>query len=240
MTQSENINELLAALAEVQNELPTMPKSAQAYGYNYTDLDTITQTIKPILHEHGVAYMQSVGGTNEDCMTLTTRLFHKTGQFIEDTAALPKITNTKNNAAQTLGMSITYMRRYMLCAMLGITSDEDTDANAEQKPQGAAKSTPPKNNPPPQKPSLGFEPKGGETTPEEKKEISNLLTSKTADGKSVFTKGEMKAYSDKRKDYTAREVIDQIKTELQKRLAHANPADLAEQAAAEEPPADMY
>ena len=98
MTQSENINELLAALAEVQNELPTMPKSSQAYGYKYTDLDTITQTIKPILHNHGVAYMQSVGGTSETAMTLTTRLFHKTGQFVEDTAALPKIANTKNNA----------------------------------------------------------------------------------------------------------------------------------------------
>ena len=240
MTQSENINELLAALAEVQNELPTMPKSSQAYGYKYTDLDTITQTIKPILHNHGVAYMQSVGGTSETAMTLTTRLFHKTGQFVEDTAALPKIANTKNNAAQTLGMSITYMRRYMLCAMLGITSDEDVDANGNAEPKNSQpKNGTPQNGTGNKKPALGFEPKGGETTAEEKKEISNLLTSKTADGQPVFTKGEMKAYSDKRKDYTAREVIDQIKAELQKRLEPSSPADLAEQAA-EEPPADVW
>ena len=65
---------------------------------------------------------------------------------------------------------------------------------------------------------LAFEPKGGETTAEEKREIGNLLKSKYADGAPIFSKEEMKAYSDSRKDYTAREVIDAIKKELQIRL----------------------
>ena len=131
MIQTEDISDLIKALVEVQSELPTMPKSSQAYGYKYTDLDTITQTIKPILKKHGIGYMQSVGGTSADSMTLTTRIFNDKGQYIEDTAVLPTIASTKNNAAQTLGMSITYMRRYALCAMLGITSDEDVDANTD-------------------------------------------------------------------------------------------------------------
>lgn len=153
MRQSDTIDELLKELVEVQNELPTMPKSSQAYGYKYTDLDTIVQAIKPILHKHGIGYMQSVGGIEKDYMTLTTRIFNNKGQYIEDVAGLPSITSTKNNAAQTLGMSITYMRRYALCAMLGITSDEDVDANTDgagarqtgtaQKPP-ASKQTPPK------------------------------------------------------------------------------------------------
>lgn len=153
MIQTENISDLIKALVEVQSELPTMPKSSQAYGYKYTDLDTITQTIKPILKKHGIGYMQSVGGTSADSMTLTTRIFNDKGQYIEDTAVLPTIASTKNNAAQTLGMSITYMRRYALCAMFGITSDEDVDANtdgASTKTAGApkpptSKQTPPKN-----------------------------------------------------------------------------------------------
>ena len=61
---------------------------------------------------------------------------------------------------------------------------------------------------------LAFEPKGGETTPEEKKELGNLLASKDANGKPIFTRDEMKKYSDMRKDYTAREVIDIIKKDL--------------------------
>lgn len=68
---------------------------------------------------------------------------------------------------------------------------------------------------------LAFEPKGGETTAEEKKEIGNLLKSKYADGTPIFSKEEMKAYSDMRKERTAREVIDAIKAELQKRVTVA-------------------
>lgn len=221
MIQSDSIAELLAALAEVQGELPTMPKSSQAYGYKYTDLDTITQTIKPILGKHGIGYMQSVGGLTENALTLTTRIFSKKGEYIEDTAALPTITSTKNNAAQTLGMSITYMRRYALCAMLGITSDEDVDANINGTTQGSDKPTPPKQEARPKQPAkLAFEPKGGETTPEEKKELGNLLASKDANGKPIFTRYEMKKYSDMRKDCTAREVIDIIKKDL---IAKLNP-----------------
>lgn len=228
MLQSESIAELLAELADVQSELPTMPKSSQAYGYKYTDLDTITQTIKPILCKHGIGYMQSVGGLAENELTLTTRIFNKKGAYIEDTAALPIITSTKNNAAQTLGMSITYMRRYALCAMLGITSDEDVDANikgtlppqvevVKQAFNGEVLKPAPK---------LAFEPKGGETTPEEKKELGNLLASKDANGKPIFTRDEMKKYSDMRKDNTAREVIAHIKASIEARTAPAEPQDI--------------
>lgn len=65
---------------------------------------------------------------------------------------------------------------------------------------------------------LTFSPKGGATTPAEKKEIAFLLSSKGADGKAIFTKDEMKAYSDMRKDNTASELISIIKIELQNRI----------------------
>lgn len=221
MLQSDSITELLSALAEVQSELPTMPKSSQAYGYKYTDLDTITQTIKPILSKHGIGYIQSVGGLTENALTLTTRIFNKKGEYIEDTAALPTITSTKNNAAQTLGMSITYMRRYALCAMLGITSDEDVDANITgiEQTHKSNKPTLQKQEARPSQPAkFAFEPKGGETTPAEKKELGGLLSTKYPDGGAVFSKAEAKKYSDMRKDYTAREVIETIRRDLNARL----------------------
>src|SRR5574344_1141724 len=218
MLQSGSIAELLAAMADVQSELPTMPKSSQAYGYKYTDLDTITQTIKPILSKHGIGYMQSVGGLTENALTLTTRIFNKKGEYIEDTAALPTITSAKNNAAQTLGMSITYMRRYALCAMLGITSDEDVDANingtTQPVQQRGSAPQPPKKQPA----KFDFEPKGGETTAEEKKELGGLVATKYPDGGAEFSKEEAKKYSDMRKDFTAREVIETIKRDLNARL----------------------
>jgi hypothetical protein len=129
MRQSESIKNLLPALMDAQKEIPTMPKNAKAYGYNYTDLDTITSVIKPILARHNISYMQSVGMDDEGRSTLTTRIFSRDGEYIEDVTMLPVIQSAKNNSAQTMGMAITYVRRYALCAMLGITSDEDVDAN---------------------------------------------------------------------------------------------------------------
>jgi hypothetical protein len=129
MKQSESIKNLLPALMDAQKEIPTMPKNAKAYGYKYTDLDTITSVIKPILARHNISYMQSVGMDDEGRSTLTTRIFSRDGEYIEDVTTLPVIQSAKNNSAQTMGMAITYVRRYALCAMLGITSDEDVDAN---------------------------------------------------------------------------------------------------------------
>jgi hypothetical protein len=85
---------------------------------------------------------------------------------------------------------------------------------------------------------LAFEPKGGETTPEERKEIAALLNSKYTNGQPIFTKDEMKHYSDMRKDYTAREVIDAIKAELQKRVSPA-PQEPAQQSFEEMQPVEQ-
>ena len=210
MIQSENIKNLLATLAEVQNELPTMPKDADGYGYKYTTLDTITQTIKPILHKHGIGYMQSVGGVAASEMVLTTRIFNKEGEYIEDTAALPVIVSSKNNAAQTLGMSITYMRRYALCAMLGITSDEDVDADVNAKMIIQQK-----------KQTLNFEPKGGNSTPEEIARIKELTHALYANGQRIFSSDEINTYSSMRKDKTAKELIAFIENALRNRRSDA-------------------
>ena len=103
--------------------------------------------------------------------------------------------------------------------MLGVAADiyagrwDGTKYNDEPAtlPQPPA---PPKKQPA----KFDFEPKGGETTPAEKKEIGGLLASKYANGAPVFSKDEAKKYSAMRKDYTAGEVIDAIKKELQTRL----------------------
>lgn len=220
MIQSENITELLVALEAVQSELPTMPKNTPAYGYKYADLDTITQTIKPILHKHGIAYLQSISGSSQEQMTLTTRIFNTKGQYIEDTAALPIIISTKNNAAQTLGMSITYMRRYALCAMLGITSDEDVDANAEGKSQ-PQKQTPKQSTP--QAAPQGFTPKGGEATPDERKQLDSMFRAKHPNGHHVFTRDDIQAFSAMRKDKTASELIAIVYNEAVERCKNDEP-----------------
>ncbi len=221
MIQSENVTELLASLVELQSELPTMPKNKTAYTntyyYNYTDLDTIVQTVKPLLKKYNLAYMQSVGGLTANAITLTTRLFNSKGEYIEDTVVLPVIASQKNNSAQTLGMAITYMRRYTLCAMLGITSDEDVDAcNSEPKQEQKQE--------PKQKQEVKKEKvlKGGDGTEEQKARIKELCCAKYADGKPVFKQEEIRLYSSYRETkYTAQELIEFIENALRNRRADA-------------------
>lgn len=245
MIQSEEISELLAALVEVQSELQTIQKGETAqvnkFSYKYASLDAIAQEIKPILHNHGVAYMQSVGGLNTNSLTLTTRIFNNKGQYIEDTAALPPV-NGGSNAAQALGMSITYMRRYALSAMLGITSDEDTDGNGykttptqeNQQPTTSSKKTSKTKQPA----KLPFTPKGGESTPEEKARIKELCKAKYADGKRIFSNEEIKTYSGYRQTKTARELIAFIENALRNRRGDAPELPPAEPAPTAQPSAE--
>jgi len=211
MKQSEGARYLLAELVNMQAELPTIPKSSKAYGYMYADLDTIVQIIKPILAKHGIGYMQSVEMTESGGHTLLTRVFDKNGEYIESETTLPVIESSKNNSAQTLGMSITYMRRYTLCAMLGITSDEDVDANVPAQDNLPVPQK--QNGKKDEKPKL----KGGESTPEEKKIITELLIEKYEDNTPVFSKDEQDRYRKMREEFTAKELIEILMGEVARR-----------------------
>ena len=159
MEQSTEIKELLAALCNVQGEMPTMPKDKQGYSYRYTDFDTIVTTIKPLLKKNNIGFMQSLTMVGES-PAITTRMFSQSGQYIQDTVTLPKVEMKGTTAAQNMGASITYMKRYALCAMFGITADEDVDGVTQATQVAQSKQT-------------------GSTTSLEKKriELESLITS---------------------------------------------------------------
>ena len=110
--------------------------------------------------------------------------------------------------------------------MLGVAADiyagrwDGTKYNDEPATPPQPQSSPqqPPAQPKKQPAKFAFEPKGGETTPAEKKELGDLLSTKYPDGGAVFSKAEAKKYSDMRKDYTAREVIETIRRDLNARL----------------------
>lgn len=210
MKQSESISKLLSGLMDVQKEIPTMPKNAKAYGYKYTDLDTITSVIKPILARHDISYMQSVGMNEQGQNILTTRIFNRDGEYIEDSTILPIIQGTKNNSAQTLGMAITYMRRYALCAMFGITSDEDVDANTfnapqqQQAPQNVQNVTNAMNGTVTETRNIGVE-------------IKNLLESVDANGMAIFTETDKERFRAECKSKGLSAVLSDVQNELTRR-----------------------
>ena len=120
---------LFKSLAEFQQEVPTIHKATQGYGYTYADLPKIFEVINPLLKKHGLGFTQLINGTE-----LVTIVFHvETGETIESKTAIPQGVQLKGqNDFQVLGSAITYLRRYALSSILGIVSDKDTDAGGEQ------------------------------------------------------------------------------------------------------------
>lgn len=110
--------------------------------------------------------------------------------------------------------------------MLGVAADiyagrwDGTKYNDEPQTPPQPQSAPQQPPAPPKKQpaKFAFEPKGGETTPAEKKELGGLLSTKYPDGGAVFSKDEAKMFSNLRKEYTAREVIEAIRSALNARL----------------------
>ena len=206
MIKTDKTEAVLKAFCKAQSEFLTLPKDKKGYGYNYTNLDTVIAHIRPILTKHNLGFSQLLSAEN-----LTTLIIHaESGEYFGDTVTLPQITLAKTNEAQNLGASITYMKRYALCSILGISSDEDVDGNieahlrTEKKPEESGQSIKPQQ-------SLL---KGGDDTEAEKKEICTLLNSKYTDGSPIFDKTFAKSLSDLRKTMSAKEVILFLKNEI--------------------------
>jgi hypothetical protein len=126
--QSNDVNHLAAALVAFQAEMGTVPKESvnPFFKSTYADLAACVKAATPLATTHGIAVTQHIG-----MGYLTTRLWHASGQWIEEDAELAPI---KDHDPQAQGSAITYMRRYAYCAALGIVADKDDDGNAASKP----------------------------------------------------------------------------------------------------------
>jgi len=129
MTTSDNVKEIQSALIEARGEIENLFPGAKGYSYTYVPLEKVIDHLKGILPKHGLGYVQLPSGGSGDTVGLSTRIIHKSGEWVEDTATF-KITDLKGaNVSQASGSALSYFRRYALCAAFGITGDEDCDAD---------------------------------------------------------------------------------------------------------------
>lgn len=139
--EPQPLNELAAALAAFQAEMPTVPKKHTAtvksdkgnYSYTYAGLADISEAAMPLLAKHGLSFSALPGGG-----VLTGILLHESGQSLS--ASLPITTGTP----QQIGSSLTYMRRYLLGCMTGLVTDDDDDgriASSQPRQRPAAKNS---------------------------------------------------------------------------------------------------
>lgn len=110
-----------------QSEILTLPKDKNEYNYKYTDFDTVVKTVKPILKKNHLGFCQLLDSKENGKNGVTTILFHESGESFQSWFELPAVVLGKANNAQNIGVAISYIKRYALCAILGCSSDEDTD-----------------------------------------------------------------------------------------------------------------
>jgi len=92
----------------------------------YASLAAIVRAITPHMQAAKLCFTQTVSD-----LVLTTRLISvEDGSEIVSSLTLPVGANAN---AQGIGSAITYMKRYALCAILGIVGDDDDDGNAATK-----------------------------------------------------------------------------------------------------------
>lgn len=142
MLHSEQTDKIAPAWVAALNALKDVPRDHTAdtgsYKYKYADLATAAQQARSVLTEHALAVHQSAHGDALGSVKVTTTVWHESGQWIESE---PLVMPAKGGP-QDVGSAISYARRYALMAFLGLATDDDDGAGAQQAAKEADKPHP--------------------------------------------------------------------------------------------------
>lgn len=132
---SETVTALYGAFVAAQAQMEGVNKSAKNPHFRsaYATLEEVALTARPILAQHGLAYTQAPG-MSDGGVTVTTRLIHKSGEWMQSTICMPLDKHTP----QAVGSAITYGCRYSLMAVLGLPPQDDDGEAAEGRHSPAA------------------------------------------------------------------------------------------------------
>lgn len=117
-----------AAFAEMQCEMPSVEKRTENMHTKkmYADLDDINRMVRPVMAKFGFGVSFKVKN-NDGAVKIVGILMHKAGHREETEMILPLDKGHQRNAVQEVGSTTTYGKRYVMCALLNITSGDDND-----------------------------------------------------------------------------------------------------------------
>lgn len=155
LKRSEAINDLATALAAAQGKIQGAhkDKANPYYGSNYADLASVWDACREPLSSNGLAVMQfpdaeiiDYEGVDDKTgkevplsyakVRVTTLLVHSSGQWCESEI----MAESRDAGPQAIGSVITFLRRYLLQALVGV-APEDDDGNEASTPPAAAQRT---------------------------------------------------------------------------------------------------
>ena len=139
MKQSEQINELAKALAKARASFKPVVKDQvnPFFKSKYASFESCVAATEPSLTANGLLIFQAPDYVDGK-MVLATRLMHTSGQWLQSDAPLLPA----KQDSQSLGASITYMKRYSWVVMAGLPgTDIDDDGESERVAKAPAVAT---------------------------------------------------------------------------------------------------
>lgn len=127
-----------AAMNRLQPRLPRITKKGRIeYEKNgnktstpFAKYEDVDAAIKPLLCEEGFSIGFGTAPLEKGGILITATLAHRGGHSKTESMPLPFDTSGAKNAIQAVGSTLSYGKRYLVCAMLNIiTENEDNDAN---------------------------------------------------------------------------------------------------------------
>lgn len=141
MRTSEKTAGIFEALINAQGRMEGVVRDSQNpfHKNKYASLEAVIYTIKPILQAQDLGFVQFPGPVENGCITITTRIIHVSGEWIESDAQIP----LAKMDAQGAGSAITYGCRYSLMAALGVPPvDDDAESAVLRTHEPVKKPTP--------------------------------------------------------------------------------------------------
>ena len=137
MKMSNKVGNLMVALAKSQAEFPKFTKDKAAYNYNYLNLEGILSKVLPILGSNGIAMVQEHRMEVKSDMPfvlVNTHLFCG-DEWLSNTLMFPLGEPNKGSSEiMQCGSVASYLRRYALVAILGISGgDKEIEELNEEK-----------------------------------------------------------------------------------------------------------
>lgn len=135
--ENEPLKQYSNKLLEFQKKVSAISKDSvnPFFKSKYFDVNTVIDTIKPILNEVGLVITQGFDHSNGHNV-LVTLVWDG-----NDTIARSDMLIPDQMDVQKLGAAITYCRRYSLVSLLLLQGEEDDDGNAPVKPKSSISKT---------------------------------------------------------------------------------------------------
>ena len=144
MKKSEQVGELVTALAKAQAEFTPALKDSKNPYYNskYADLASVIGAVRPALNKNGIILTQDLSADLERQVAIVKTSLYHGEQFFEIEIEAPAKGQSKKDEqsgtpgikfdVQTIGAATLYLRRYSVAAICGLAAedDEEDDGNS--------------------------------------------------------------------------------------------------------------